>query len=59
VAQLLALLAAAQPLLVVVEDLHWADEMSLRFLAYLGRRVTEWPILLIGTARPDESPDLY
>jgi len=54
VAQLLGLLASTKPLLVVVEDLHWADEMSLRLLGYLGHRVERWPILLIATARLDE-----
>jgi DNA-binding SARP family transcriptional activator/tetratricopeptide (TPR) repeat protein len=33
--------------LVVVEDVHWADASSLGLLAYLVRRLTEWPLLLV------------
>ena len=37
------------PLALVVDDAHWADEPSLRFLAHLGRRIAEVPIqLLVG-----------
>ena len=35
--QLLRHLAAREPVLLVLEDLHWADEMSCRLLAYVGR----------------------
>src|SRR5581483_3135771 len=38
VATLLRAGAAEQPLVVVLEDLHWADELSLRLLAFLARR---------------------
>src|SRR5262249_28735154 len=31
-------LAALQPLVLVLEDLHWADEMSARLLGFVGRR---------------------
>jgi tetratricopeptide (TPR) repeat protein len=54
VGQLLAHLAAGQPLLFVLEDLHWADEMSLRLLSFLGRRLPEWRVLIVGTAREEE-----
>ena len=33
--------------LVVVEDVHWADSSSLGLLAYLVRRLAEWPLLLV------------
>src|SRR5262249_32814525 len=56
VAQLLGVLAARRSLVVILEDLHLADEMSVRLLAYLGHRLRDWPILLVVTARPDE-PD--
>ena len=36
-------LARQQPLVVVLEDLHWADEMSVRLLAFLGRRLRGVP----------------
>ncbi len=47
-------LAAIQPLLVVVEDLHWSDSTSLEFLPQLARRVTAAPVLLVLTYRDDE-----
>jgi len=57
VAQLARRLAARQPLIVILEDLHWADEMSLRLLAFLGRRLEGWPVLLVATAREEEFAD--
>src|SRR5262249_21252947 len=45
------------PVLLMLEDLHWADEMSLRLLGFLARRVEAWPILVIATARDDEVAD--
>ncbi len=47
-------LAARHPLLLVIEDLHWADDTSLELLAVLARRVPREPILLLGTYRDDE-----
>jgi DNA-binding CsgD family transcriptional regulator/tetratricopeptide (TPR) repeat protein len=49
------LAAADQPLVVVLEDLHWADEATLDLLRYLGRRVGESRALLIVTYRSDEA----
>src|SRR5262249_29761300 len=49
--------ARHHPLLVLLEDLHWADEMSLRLLAYLARRASGWPVLLVATAREEELAD--
>lgn len=43
-----------QPVLFVVEDLHWCDERSLDFLLYLLRHPSVQPLLLIGTFRNDE-----
>jgi DNA-binding CsgD family transcriptional regulator len=47
-------LAAEQPLLIAVDDVHWADASSLRWLAYLARRLAGLPMLLALTARPAE-----
>ena len=47
-------LAASRPLLVVLDDLHWADDVSLALLAYLGRRLTARRIMIVGTARPED-----
>lgn len=45
-------LVSATPLMLLVDDLHWADEASLRFLAYLARRVADLPVLLLTGTRP-------
>src|SRR5918994_1554191 len=43
---------------VVVEDAHWADEATLDWLTFLGRRVARLPVLLVVTYRNDEvGPD--
>jgi DNA-binding CsgD family transcriptional regulator/tetratricopeptide (TPR) repeat protein len=42
------------PTIVVVEDVHWADEATLDLLKYLARRVHQLPTLLILTYRDDE-----
>jgi ATP/maltotriose-dependent transcriptional regulator MalT len=49
---LTANLAGNAPLLVAVDDLHWCDAASARFLVYLARRVDELPILLLAATRP-------
>ena len=54
VAQLIEQVATRQPLVLVLEDLHWADEMSLRLLAFVSRRIPAWPALLVVTAREEE-----
>lgn len=42
------------PLLLAVDDAHWADPSSLRFLAYLLRRLEGLPVLLVAAGRgPD------
>ncbi|HEY6745980.1 MAG TPA: AAA family ATPase [Mycobacteriales bacterium] len=40
--------------LVVLEDLHWADEATLDLLGFLGRRLADFPVLIVGTLRDDE-----
>jgi tetratricopeptide (TPR) repeat protein len=53
----IGVLAGHRPLLLVLEDLHWADEMSLRLLAFLGRRVHSLPVLVAFTVREEELAD--
>ena len=53
-ANVLKALAQAHPLLIVLDDLHWADAASVGLLFHLYRRLRDSPILIIGTYRPDE-----
>src|SRR5262249_36725934 len=46
-------LAVAGPAVVVLEDLHWADDAFLEFVRDLGSRPAAVPLLVIATARPD------
>lgn len=50
----LAALAAERPLVVVVDDIHWADEASLRALDFLARRVEGSAIAIILAMRQGE-----
>jgi DNA-binding CsgD family transcriptional regulator len=52
---LTANLAARFPLLVAVDDLHWSDRPSLRFIAHLARRLEGLPVLLMATTTPPRS----
>ncbi|MGV9455076.1 helix-turn-helix transcriptional regulator [Streptomyces sp. NPDC003635] len=47
-------IAQDRPLALLVDDLHWADESSLRFLLYLMPRLTDLPLLAVAALRPDE-----
>ena len=40
-----------RPIAMIVDDVHWADWPSLRFLVYLAERLSELPIALIVAAR--------
>ena len=48
-------LARRAPLLLGIDDLHWADEPSLRFAAHLARRLDGLPVLLVLTVREPRS----
>ena len=54
VAQLIEHLACREPLVLVLEDVHWADEMSLRLLSYLAHRLASLPVLVAVTVREEE-----
>ena len=47
-------LASAGPVLLVLEDLHWADGSTLDFVAYLCRIIGERRVVFVGTYRDDE-----
>jgi class 3 adenylate cyclase/tetratricopeptide (TPR) repeat protein len=44
----------AQPLLLTLEDLHWADDSTLLLLQHVAQRLTEMPLLIVGTYRDVE-----
>ena len=48
-------LSAARPVLVCVDDGHWADVPSLRWLVYLVRRLEGTPVAVAIAARPAEA----
>ncbi|MGH9174176.1 MAG: ATP-binding protein, partial [Vicinamibacterales bacterium] len=47
-------IAAQQPLLLVLEDLHWCDPASLDLLRFLTRHLRQHPILIVATYREDD-----
>jgi class 3 adenylate cyclase len=53
VRELLQRLAASRPLLLVFEDLHWADASSVQLLEGLLRLVAAQPVLFLHAFRPD------
>ncbi len=53
-AQFLKALAARRPLLVVLDDLHWADASSLELLHFTARHLADSKILLLGTINEGE-----
>jgi len=50
---LVAALAARRPQLLVIDDLHWADGASVRFVEFLANRIDAVPALLLVAQRPD------
>ena len=53
---LAANLAAQGPLVLAVDDAHWADPPSLRWLGYLARRLEGLPVLALVAVRSGEPP---
>jgi DNA-binding CsgD family transcriptional regulator len=48
-------LSSERPVLLAVDDLHWCDAASLRFLAYLARRLEDLPIVLAASLRASDA----
>lgn len=48
------LLTPPRPMIVVIEDAHWADDATLDFLTFLGRRASSTRALFVITYRDDE-----
>jgi predicted ATPase len=51
-AEAIEVLTAEQPLVLVLEDLHWSDGATLDWLAYVARRREAARLLVLGTYRP-------
>jgi len=56
-ARLIAVVGARRPLTIVLDDFHWADEMSVRLLAFLARRLSGPATLLAISVRAEELVD--
>jgi hypothetical protein len=46
-----------RPQLLVLEDLHWADESTLALLIHVANRIAQLPVVIIGTYRSEYSDD--
>jgi class 3 adenylate cyclase/tetratricopeptide (TPR) repeat protein len=46
-------MAQAGPVLIVVDNLQWVDPESLGLLEYLARELSDYPLVILGAARPD------
>src|SRR5436190_9493883 len=57
VRELLEQLAAAQPLVLVLDDVHWADSASVELVGALLRRPPAAPVLLALAVRPHQVPE--
>lgn len=44
--------AAKQPVILFIDDLHWADSASVSLLNHIARQIKDKPVLIIGTFRP-------
>ena len=54
-AEVLEAVASDRPLVLVLEDLHWADPSTVDLLAWLARRGTPARLLVVGTYRPADA----
>jgi AAA ATPase domain/Adenylate and Guanylate cyclase catalytic domain len=57
VASLLRDAASSRPLILVLDDLHWADDSTLTLLGHVARAVGDAPLLILGTYRETEVPE--
>ncbi|MCH9007723.1 tetratricopeptide repeat protein [candidate division KSB1 bacterium] len=51
--QLISVLSTMRPVLFIIDDLHWADEASLRLFHYLSRHVMKNRVMLVGISRSE------
>ena len=57
--QVIAALSEHGPLIVVIEDMHWADRSTRALLLYLMANLTDQPVLLLSTYRVDGPGDSH
>jgi DNA-binding winged helix-turn-helix (wHTH) protein len=55
-AEALDALSVIAPVVIVFEDLHWADPSTAKLIAFLGGRRESARVLIIGSYRPEETP---
>jgi ABC-type oligopeptide transport system substrate-binding subunit/DNA-binding SARP family transcriptional activator len=53
VARFLASLSAEGVLVLILDDLHWANESTLQMVHYLARHLADHQVLIVGTLRPE------
>ncbi len=51
-------IARRKPLFILVEDIHWADDVTLETIAALARSSAEFPVFLVATTRIEADPSL-
>ena len=56
--ELLALLAGEAPVVLIIEDIHWADPSTLDFLSFVARNARNERVLLVATHRLHDGRDL-
>ena len=56
IGRVLTTLAADRPVVVMLDDLHWADEQSLAVLPFLARAMAADRVLIVGAYRDTEAP---
>ncbi|MCA1845558.1 MAG: hypothetical protein LC792_20675, partial [Actinobacteria bacterium] len=54
VLEVLARTAAGRPTLLVLDDIHWADEPTMLLVAHIAERIAEIPVLVVGLYRDSE-----
>ena len=57
VSEVLNDIARHQPVVLVLDDLHWADKPTLLMLRQMVRAADESPLLIVATIRDTERPD--
>jgi len=53
-AEIIKIVAADRPIVMHLDDLHWADAQTLEMLTYIARGTTDTRVLIIGTHRPED-----